>query len=695
MHSLKKALASLFVLATLFVAFSCGNASDSGGDDNVTDAGQLTNGLRFNLSNAQSFFAGKASSVTAARSAVRSVYDDSNVILMKIMDDGTISSAMDFQDNNISFNLHKILKNPATKEIFLLGDFRKWSSGYTDANGNYVEDGGWNYNLIRVAQDGTWYGLPDFTNIGITQEPFDESGNFYFQRTDYTASTSQSNIYKYSGGSATVIVKNANLKRVLPNGAIIYNSVSNSGITYDSYNYIRLVDGNKERLDGYSTSVYIKDKNIFYYAIEYIPKERYVYVDAAGNKYKSYDSSEYVYYTNKGAKKIYVTEVDGRWEDKNGKSYDSHVFSGWENKYYIFDDANNKIEVTEVACYYEDNSSNRYDSCDISESGYYAVKNGEKIKVEYSDGFYKDSEGNIYETYEWGSRYWVVKNGNRIEVEYVPGYWKDAEGNKYDRYDKYEGGQVYWVYEGGEQVKVDSVSNGYQDADGNKYGYDEVYSGNEYYVNVNGNEVKVIQTQMYSTDVLVAKYYDFIANTKAEAVAEADFSNLYSYSFDTSSENVFSTTFITNCLWKFEIQEDFSLKCKYNVSEKGYTVATSWKSDYNFIGENSQQYLEKFLYNGEKIYFLGTKGKSWSNNSTYNLYKIIRFGEPIPVLTDAENYAFNGNITFSDDGHFVGSVMRKSDGMWGTLSGSMEYGTYEFKEDSIFESVTDIVINFD
>ena len=133
------------------------------------------------------------------------------------------------------------------------------------------------------------------------------------------------------------------------------------------------------------------------------------------------------------------------------------------------------------------------------------------------------------------------------------------------------------------------------------------------------------------------------------------------------------------------------------MSEKGYTVATVWNNYYSFIGENSNRYLEKFLYNGDKIYFLGTKGDRWSSDSTYNLYKIIRFGEPQSVLSsaDASNYSFNGNITFDDDGDFIGSVLRKSDGKWGTLSGSMEFGTYEFKEDSIFESVKDIVINFD
>lgn len=156
------------------------------------------------------------------------------------------------------------------------------------------------------------------------------------------------------------------------------------------------------------------------------------------------------------------------------------------------------------------------------------------------------------------------------------------------------------------------------------------------------------------------------------------------------------TTFITNNVWKFEIQKDFSLKCEYNLSEKGYTVGTTW-NNYSYIGENNERYLEKFLFGGDKIYFLGTKGSSWSSDSSYNLYKIIRFREPQEVLSssDASNYAFNGDITFDDDGNFIGSVFRKSDSKFGILSGSMEYGTYEFKENNIFESVKDIVINFD
>lgn len=703
MNSLKKALASLFALAIIFVSFSCGNVSDSGsGGNSGSGAGKIVDGLGFDLSNAKSFFAGKASSTTASRNAARSISDDSNVILMKIAEDGKILPAVNLQNDNIRFELRKILKNPATKELFLLGYFNKWSSGYYDDNNNYVESDGWNYNLIRVAQDGTWYGLPNFQNIQITQEPFDESGNFYFQ--GYDENNSQ-NIYKYSGSKATVIVKKGRLNRVLPNGAILY-SVENQGMNYASYNYIRLSDGKTMQLDDYSTSIYIKDKNIFYYDIDYIRKnETNYYVDDTGNKYDHCDGSDSVYYANKGGKKIYVTKVDGRWEDESGNSYDSHVFSsGYFYRYYIFDDVGNKIDVKYFyGSYCEDNDGNRYESYDVqnSEEVYYIYDDsGNKIFVKQIDDHWEDENGNSYDYYpssEWVNHYYVFKNGKKIEVEYFSyNYYEDSDGNRYDHCDKQEYGTWHWVYKGGETVKVKHNEYGYEDDDGNKYDYEEVYSDYEYYVNTNGNKVIVKPAQNYDTDVLVAKYYDFIANEKQEAVAEANFSEIStSYSFATASENVFGTTFITNNLWKFEIQDDFSLKCKYNLSEKGYTVATSWDSSYNFIGDNTSCYLEKFLFNGDKIYFLGTKGDAWSSNASYNLYKIIRFGEPVSILLDASNYAFNGNITFDNDGNFIGSVLRKSDGKWGTLSGSMEYGAYEFKADDIFESVTDIVINFD
>lgn len=708
MNSLKKALACLFALAIIFVASSCSNASsssDSGNGGSGSGVGQVVDGLGFDLSNAKSFFAGKASSSTASRAI-----DDNSVILMKITDDGTIEPAMDFKGDNIYFNLNKILKNPSTKELFLLGNFSKSS---WDENGKNT---GWDYNLIRVAQNGNWYGLPNFQNIQTTQEPFDSEGNFYFQRTDYSSSTQQSNIYKYSGGTATAIVNKANLQRVLPNGAIIY-SVENQGITYNSYYYIRLRDGKVKKLDDYSTSVYVKDKNIFYYSIEYVHGgENNYYVDDAGNEYKTYEGSYSgvtTYYANKGGKKIYVTEDGDSWKDENGKTYDSHVFSGWENFYWNYDDVGNKIYLTHVDGYYEDKDGNRYDSYDKYESGvgyYYVLKDGKKIEVEQflddsDDWRWKDSEGNTYDTYAGyeSGKYYVFKDGKKIELERFDSYYKDSDGNICYNCDNSEGKTVWYIYEGGELVEVEYKNGSYKDADGNEYSDNEVYSvydnNTYYYVTINGKEVPVKPAQTYSTDVIVAKYYDFIANTTAEAVAEVNFSGdkIYNYNFDTSSENVFGTTFITNYLWKFEIQDDFSLKCKYNLSEKGYSVATSWDSNYNFIGENSNRYLEKFLYNGDKIYFLGTKGSSWSQDSTYNLYKIIRFGDPQEVLSssDASNYTFNGNITFSDDGNFIGSVLRKSDGKWGTLSGSMEYGTYEFKEDSIFESVKDIVINFD
>ena len=691
MNSLKKALAGISMLAIIFVSFSCSNASDdefindnnsnvsgsnditnnngndSNGDVNIGDSGEVVVGsssLKFDLSNAKGFFAGKASASTASRSAVRSIYDDNNIILMKIADDGTTSPAMDFQGSNINFNLKKILKNPATKELFLLGYFYKGYSGYYDENNKYVEDKGWEYHLIRVDQYGNWYGLPFQYDVQITQEPFDEQGNFYFQCTDYSASTPKYSIYKYSGSSATKIVDKAKLQRVLPNGAIIY-SIENSGIGYTSYYYIRLRDEKVRQLDDYSTSVYVKDKNIFYYSIKYIRGgENTYYIDDAGNRYTNYDGSGTVYYANKGGKKIYVTEDGDSWKDENGKSYDSHVFSDYYTRYWNFTDTGNKIYLTYIPSYYIDIDGNKYNNYDGYENNGYYVYNdkGTKIKVEYSD---------------W--------------------YYEDDKGNKYNSYDKSESKTWYWVYEGGELVEVEYKNGDYQDADGNKYSWDEVFENYEYYVITDGKKVKVKPIQTYSTDVIVAKYYDFIANTTAEAVAEADFSSYDSYNFATSSENVFGTTFITNSVGKFEIQKDFSLKCEYNLSEKGYTVATSWESNYNFIGENSNRYLEKFLYNGDKIYFLGTKGDRWSSDSTYNLYKIIRFGEPQSVLSsaDASNYEFNGNITFDDDGDFIGSVLRKSDGKWGTLSGSMEYGNYEFKEDSIFESVKDIVINFD
>ncbi|MDE7292227.1 MAG: hypothetical protein K2N58_09295 [Treponemataceae bacterium] len=703
MNSLKKALAGISMLAIIFVSFSCSNASSpSDGGNSGVGVGQVVDGLGFDLSNAKSFFAGKASSATASRAI-----DDNSVILMKITDDGTIAPAMDFKGDNIYFNLNKILKNPATKELFLLGNFSK--SSY-DENGKNT---GWEYQLIRVAQNGNWYGLPNVQNIQTTQEPFDGDGNFYFQRTDYSSSTSQSNIYKYSGGTATKIADKANLQRVLPNGAIIY-STENSGLNYKSYYYIRLRDGKVRQLDDYSTSVYVKDKNIFYYSIKYIRSgENNYYVDDAGNKYNSYEGSysDYTYYANKGGKKIYVTKDGDSWKDESGKSYDSHVFYGWENFYWNYDDVGNKIYLTWVPEYYEDKDGNRYDSYEKYESGsgyYYVLKDGKKIEVEQflddsSDWRWKDSEGNTYDTYDGyeSGKYYVFKDGKRIELERFYSYYKDSDGNNYNNCDSSESKEVHWVYQGGEYVKVECNSNNtnyYQDADGNEYFYNEVYSVDDtyYYVTINGQKVPVKPAQTYSTNVIVAKYYDFIANTTAEAVAEANFSgDVYNYNFDTSSENVFGTTFITNDLWKFEIQDDFSLKCKYNLSEKGYTVATAWNNYYNYVGENSNRYLEKFLYNGDKIYFLGTKGDRWSSDSSYNLYKIIRFGAPTPVLSDASNYAFNGNITFDDDGNFIGSVLRTSDGKWGTLSGSMEYGNYEFKEDSIFESVKDIVINFD
>lgn len=693
MNSLKKALAGISMLAIIFVAFSCSNASSpSDGGNRGGGVGQVVDGLGFDLSNAKSFFAGKASSATASRAI-----DDNSVILMKITDDGTIAPAMDFKGDNINFNLNKILKNTATKELFLLGNFSKYSY---DEKGNNT---GWEYQLIRVAQNGNWYGLPNVQNIQTTQEPFDGEGNFYFQRTD----SSQTNIYKYSSGTATKIADKAKLERVLPNGAIIY-SVENQGINNNSYYYLKLKnEKNTVRLDDYSTSVYIKDKNIFYYSIKYINKgDTNYYVDEDGNTYKSYNSSELIYYVNKGGKKIYVTKDGDSWKDENGKSYNSEVFSKSYDRYYIFNDSGSKIYVTYVPQYYEDKDGNRYDKDVKTENGswYYVVKNGKKIEVEQflddsGDWRWKDDEGNTYDTYdEYNStKYYVFKDNKKIEVEYFVWYYEDDKGNKYNSYDNSEYKTWYWIYEGGELVKVENSNGDYQDADGNKYSWDEIFENYEYYVITDGKKVKIKPAQTFSTDVIVAKYYDFLENKKLEAVAEANFSSYDSYNFDTSSENVFGTTFITNSVGKFEIQKDFSLKCEYNLSEKGYTVATVWNNYYDFIGENSNRYLEKFLYNGDKIYFLGTKGDRWSSDSTYNLFKIVRFGEPQSVLSsaDASNYSFNGNITFDDDGDFIGSVLRKSDGKWGTLSGSMEYGNYEFKEDSIFESVKDIVINVD
>lgn len=704
MISLKKALAGIFMLAIIVVSFSCHNnsSSDFNDDTNIGDStsntddstnnnpsdntGELTgSGIRFDLSNAKSFFAGNASSATASRSAARSIYDDNNIILMKITDDGKILPAMDSQDNNINFNINKILKNPATKELFLLGNFNKWSS--------YDGDSSWDYNLIKVAQDGKWHGLPGFLGFSITQEPFDESGNFYF--------SSNNNIYKYSGSTATKIVENAELKRVLPNGAIVY-TINTSGVAYNSYTYVRLRDGKVVQLDDYSTSVYVKDKNIFYYSIKYISgSESSYYVDDAGNRYETWATSAYYpLYANKGGKKIYVTKDGNLWKDENGKTYDSFdVFSG--SRGWIIDDVGKKTYLIYIFDYYEDEDGNKYDSYDTSEYDswhYYVYKDGKKIEVTESSGSWKDSEGNVYDAYYKSecNKYYVFKNGKKIEVERFGGYYDNEDNAYYDHCDN--SGTVYWVYQGGESVKVTDNNNSfYYDDDGNQYYYDELYQVVEYYVEVNGKKVKVTPAQTYSTDVLVAKYYDFIANEKKEAVTEADLLNVSYYDFDTSSENVFGTMFITNSVWKFEIQKDFSLKCEYNLSEKGYSVATTWNSNYNYIGENSQRYLEKFLYNGEKIYFLGTRASSWSSDSTYNLYKIVRFGDPQSVLTsaDASNYAFNGDITFDDDGNFIGSVLRKSDGKYGILSGSMEYGNYDFQENNIFESVKDIVINFD
>ena len=156
-----KVLVLFFVCVSLVFIVSC-----SGGVSGINSGTEY--GMNFDLTDAKSFFAGKASSISANRAVRES--DNNSEILLKINNKGEIEPAVTLKDN-VSFDLKKIFKNPVKRELILTGRFSKW-----------VSDPNWSYSILRVSEDGIWYGLnlENYQFFDYISEPFDMNGNFYF-----------------------------------------------------------------------------------------------------------------------------------------------------------------------------------------------------------------------------------------------------------------------------------------------------------------------------------------------------------------------------------------------------------------------------------------------------------------------------------------------------------------------------------
>ena len=129
-----------------------------------------------------------------------------DIILFKINEDGEIAPAVDGTGTS-QFIISYMLTNPVTGNLFLLG--------------NMV-----GYNLIRVAQDSSHFGLIAEDYHYYWASDFDSSGAFYFTTSSSTPGET-TKVWKYMGDTATQIAEDSGivtLNKVMYSGAVIYST---------------------------------------------------------------------------------------------------------------------------------------------------------------------------------------------------------------------------------------------------------------------------------------------------------------------------------------------------------------------------------------------------------------------------------------------------------------------------------------
>jgi hypothetical protein len=249
----KKFLVGMLVIALLFgiTAIGCDDDNDDNGSNGYNGG---NGGLVFNISNAKALFAGSSASIS--RSVARNT--DTNIILLKETEDGNIEAAVTGITGNTIFTIYKILKNPVTGEIFLLGLFTSFDFngfGFNEAIGVP------RYDLIRIDQNSNWYGL-GLSTVGhiYSNCGFDKNGAFYFV-SNATNNNLSTKIWKYIGNEASSIAigtPNVNIHKVFLNGYILYSANDDT--------FLRAPDGGLTPWSYEVAGIYSSHADVFYFA---------------------------------------------------------------------------------------------------------------------------------------------------------------------------------------------------------------------------------------------------------------------------------------------------------------------------------------------------------------------------------------------------------------------------------------------
>jgi hypothetical protein len=209
------------------ISASCNIDGDNIDGDNAV--------LKFDLTNANALFAGPSNAATS-RSASREA-SSGNIILLKQDTNGDIQEAV----SGISgqFIIQKMLNNPVTNELFLLG---------------YLGD----YGIIRVDKNSNHYGLSADTYHYYQNSGFDAEGAFYFTTTSSTPGQ-PAHLWRYRNNTATSLAEGSSgaaIGKVLSNGYVLYS--------VDSGTYLRAPDGSLTPW-GWVQGIYSSNSDVWYY----------------------------------------------------------------------------------------------------------------------------------------------------------------------------------------------------------------------------------------------------------------------------------------------------------------------------------------------------------------------------------------------------------------------------------------------
>lgn len=389
----KSVLLGLTLSAFISVcALGCSNGSSSDPTANANGpTGDGTFPITFNISNAKALAGASDDSSKSARDAEESSK------LLKILQDGTIESAISVPSDLHLANVTAVLQAPSSSDIFIIFDSTSWGSGYWDeTTDKWINDG--LSQLICVHSDGTYDDVLGWDKINGNASKwiwcynsdysnsikFDDAGNLYYLCYEQSGNSSSSVFYKYNSTTKT----NKQLTPAYPN--VWYNrfDVSKDG------KYLFLEGG-------------VSDSNSSDNFLKVIPVD-----DPNSDEYIVYGSWNFSWVYDNYTNYLYLCENTYCYTDEEGgisrfAEKDDFLEKEWVKKsrpgYYLYTYADGHTEEKDSSEWYDPDPTN-----DIYEDVW-----PEWIEATYYD--YRDltaTKGGI-----WGTTY--AYNGSSSEYSVI------------------------------------------------------------------------------------------------------------------------------------------------------------------------------------------------------------------------------------------------------------------------------------